>query len=294
MARARPGTPAISGFATATSPPSAISTERRRTQDHRRARAWWWLRASSTCWGSRSSRSWSNPHLPSKIYQGITTEITGEGDSAAPLNDAIRQGRPRRLTSTTASAGLEHLPRSISRGWKNRASASTWPVTSARRRCGAWCWATTIAQPTPAELDRMKALVRASHAGGRGGRIDVAAVRAGALRHHRGTDRAGRGSRRNSAAFTPPTCAAKATRSSTAIDEAIRIGREAHIPVEIWHLKAAGKSNWGRMPEIVAHIEAGARRRRRCRGRHLRLPGLVQLLSPRSFRRGRTMAATPS
>src|SRR5579883_1745364 len=31
-----------------------------------------------------------NPHLPSKIYQGITTEITGEGGSAAPLNDAIR------------------------------------------------------------------------------------------------------------------------------------------------------------------------------------------------------------
>ncbi len=41
-----------------------------------------------------------------------------------------------------------------------------------------------------------------------------------------------------------------------ALDEAIRIGREAHIPVEIWHLKAAGKANWGRMPEIVAHIKA--------------------------------------
>ena len=41
-----------------------------------------------------------------------------------------------------------------------------------------------------------------------------------------------------------------------AIDEAIRIGREAHIPVEIWHLKAAGKANWGQMPQIVAQIEA--------------------------------------
>ena len=30
-----------------------------------------------------------NPHLPSKIYQGITTEVTGEGDSIAPLNDAV-------------------------------------------------------------------------------------------------------------------------------------------------------------------------------------------------------------
>jgi dihydroorotase/N-acyl-D-amino-acid deacylase len=41
-----------------------------------------------------------------------------------------------------------------------------------------------------------------------------------------------------------------------ALDEAFRIGREAKIPVEIWHLKAAGKPNWNRMPEIVARIEA--------------------------------------
>jgi dihydroorotase/N-acyl-D-amino-acid deacylase len=40
-----------------------------------------------------------------------------------------------------------------------------------------------------------------------------------------------------------------------ALDEAIRIGREAKIPVEIWHLKVAGKKNFGRMPEVVAHIQ---------------------------------------
>jgi dihydroorotase/N-acyl-D-amino-acid deacylase len=40
------------------------------------------------------------------------------------------------------------------------------------------------------------------------------------------------------------------------IDETVRIGREAHIPVEIWHLKVAGKNNWGKMPEVVAKINA--------------------------------------
>jgi N-acyl-D-amino-acid deacylase len=40
------------------------------------------------------------------------------------------------------------------------------------------------------------------------------------------------------------------------IDEATRIGREAQIPVEIWHLKAAGKANWGKMPQIVDRINA--------------------------------------
>jgi dihydroorotase/N-acyl-D-amino-acid deacylase len=42
----------------------------------------------------------------------------------------------------------------------------------------------------------------------------------------------------------------------TALDEAIRIGREAQIPVEVWHLKVAGKRNWGRMPEVVAKLNA--------------------------------------
>src|SRR5260370_13526387 len=41
-----------------------------------------------------------------------------------------------------------------------------------------------------------------------------------------------------------------------AIDEALRIGREAHVPVEIWHIKVAGKDNWGRIPEVVAKINA--------------------------------------
>ena len=41
----------------------------------------------------------------------------------------------------------------------------------------------------------------------------------------------------------------------TSLEETIRIGREAHIPVEIWHLKAGGVNNFGLMPEIVARIE---------------------------------------
>jgi N-acyl-D-amino-acid deacylase len=40
-----------------------------------------------------------------------------------------------------------------------------------------------------------------------------------------------------------------------ALEETARIAREAKIPAEIWHLKVAGKSNWGRMPEVVAFIE---------------------------------------
>src|SRR5260370_1188971 len=41
-----------------------------------------------------------------------------------------------------------------------------------------------------------------------------------------------------------------------ALEEAFRIGREAKIPVEIWHLKVAGRQNWGQMPNVIAVIEA--------------------------------------
>jgi N-acyl-D-aspartate/D-glutamate deacylase len=46
------------------------------------------------------------PHLPSKIYQGITTEITGEGSSAAPLTDALRKSD----RAVGVSTSLQYAP----------------------------------------------------------------------------------------------------------------------------------------------------------------------------------------
>ena len=46
------------------------------------------------------------PHLPSKIFQGITTEITGEGNSAAPINDRTIAVRPAGLRASADQAGL--------------------------------------------------------------------------------------------------------------------------------------------------------------------------------------------
>src|ERR1019366_8125513 len=68
-----------------------------------------------------------NPHLPSKIYQGITTEITGEGGSIAPVNEAILKAD---------QVGYEHygirpdwrLSATTSRAWRSRAWESTWRV----------------------------------------------------------------------------------------------------------------------------------------------------------------------
>ena len=78
------------------------------------------------------------------------------------------------------------------------------------------------------------------------------------------------------------------------LDETIRIGREAHVPVEIWHLKTAGKSNWGRMPEVIAKIEKARAKRCRRGSRHLRVYSVVQqffgIRSPMGTRRRRRQA----
>ena len=44
----------------------------------------------------------------------------------------------------------------------------------------------------------------------------------------------------------------KPAADAVAADEAFRIGREAHIPIEIFHLKASGKRNWGGAPRVIA------------------------------------------
>ena len=52
-----------------------------------------------------------DPRLPSKIFQGITTEITGEGGSVAPVNDAMLRGGSRRLRAPAPHAGLADTAR---------------------------------------------------------------------------------------------------------------------------------------------------------------------------------------
>ena len=131
--------------------------------------------------------------------------------------------------------------------------------------------------PTPAELERMKALVRDAM---RDGAVGVSTSLQYAPAPYATTEElialASEGAKLGGIYATHMRSEGDAI--IPAIDEAIRIGREAHVPVEIWHLKAAGRQNWGRMPEIVAHIDEARRVRSRNRRRHLRVSGVVQQL----------------
>jgi N-acyl-D-aspartate/D-glutamate deacylase len=195
----------------------------------------------------------ADPHVESKLFQGITTEITGEGDTVAPQNER-----------TLADSRRQFAHYGITPDWR------TFTQYFARLRkqgmginLGTYVGATQVRRyvigdddraATPAELDEMKALV-------------AEAMREGALGL-------------SSALEYPPApyasteeLIALASASAQyggiyathmrnegdgempALEETARIAREAHTAVEIFHLKTAGKPNWGKMPQVVAFIE---------------------------------------
>src|SRR5947209_10363101 len=195
-----------------------------------------------------------DPRLPSKIYQGITTEITGEGGSAAPLNDSIIQNdRPSyahyHVTPDWRTL-RQYFARLEKRGMRINL-ASYVGATQVRRMV----LGDDDKQPTPEQLEQMKALVREAM---KDGAVGVSTALEYAPAPYAKTEElialAAEGGKFGGIYSTHMRDESNSVLE--AIDEALRIGREAHIPVEIWHIKVAGKHTWGRMPEVVAEINA--------------------------------------
>jgi N-acyl-D-amino-acid deacylase len=195
-----------------------------------------------------------DPRLPSKIYQGITTEITGEGDSIAPLTDALIQAN---------RSGYDHYK--ITPNWRTfRQYFARLEKQGMGINLASYVGATTVRtivlgeenkQPTPEQLEQMKALVRDAM---KDGAVGVSTALEYAPAPYAKTEElialateAGKFGGIYSTHMRD-----ESNSVLDAIDEALRIGREARVPVEIWHIKVAGKNNWGRMPEVVAKINA--------------------------------------
>ena len=195
-----------------------------------------------------------DPRLPSKIYQGITTEITGEGESIAPLSDAILRADQEQYDHYHIHADWRTFREYFSRLEKQRIGiniASYVGATRVRRMV----IGDNDAQPTPAQLEQMKELVRQAM---RDGAVGASTALEYAPAPYAKTEElitlAAEASRFGGIYATHMRN--EGTGVLPAIDEALRIGREAHIPVEIWHLKTGGKPSWGHMPEVVAKINA--------------------------------------
>jgi dihydroorotase/N-acyl-D-amino-acid deacylase len=195
-----------------------------------------------------------NPHLPSKIFQGITTEITGEGGSVAPLNDKIIAADRVTYQHFKITPDWRDLSQYFARLEKQGIGinfATYVGATQVRRMV----LGDSDVAPTPAQLDRMKAIVRqAMQQGARGVSTSLQYAPAPYAKTDELIALASEAAKFGGIYATHMR--SEGNDVLGALDEAIRIGREAPIPVEIWHIKAAGKPNWGRMPQIVAKIDS--------------------------------------
>ena len=195
-----------------------------------------------------------DPRLPSKIYQGITTEITGEGGTVAPLNDAIIQSDHASYEHYHVTPDWRTFHQYFARLEKQGMGinlASYVGATQVRRMV----LGDDNKQPTPAQLEEMKALVSKAM---KDGAVGVSTALEYAPAPYAKTNElialAAEGGKFGGIYSTHMRNESDSVLDS--IDEALRIGHQAHVPVEIWHIKVAGKNNWGRMPEVVAKINA--------------------------------------
>jgi dihydroorotase/N-acyl-D-amino-acid deacylase len=195
-----------------------------------------------------------DPRVPSKIYQGITTEITGEGDSVAPLNDAIIQENHGAYEHLHITPDWRTLRQYFARLEKQRIGinlATYVGATQVRRMI----LGTDDKQPTLAQLEQMKALVReAMFDGARGVSTSLEYPPAPYAKTEELIALAAEAAKFGGIYATHMRNESDAIDS--ALDETFRIAREARIAVEIWHLKVAGKNAWGHMPQVVAKIQS--------------------------------------
>ncbi len=195
-----------------------------------------------------------DPHLPSKIYQGITTEITGEGDSVAPQTDATIQADRVSYEHYHITPDWRTLDQYFQRLEKQGMgiNLATYVGATQVRRV---VLGDADVQPTPAQLEHMGALVdRAMQQGAMGVSSSLEYAPAPYASTEELIALAKEAAKYGGIYATHMRSEGDGEMAS--IEETIRIGREAHIPVEIWHLKTAGKRNWGKMPEVVAKIDA--------------------------------------
>jgi N-acyl-D-amino-acid deacylase len=195
----------------------------------------------------------------SKITQGVTSEVTGEGSSIAPVNDRMIQD---------AAAGARHF--GVVQDWHTladyfrRLEQRSHPAINVGTLVGAGGIRNYVVgkddrPATPAELGRMRELVaQAMEQGALGLSTSLQYVPDRFASTNEIVELAKVASKYGGVYFTHQR--SESGRIFESLDEVFAIAERANIPAEIWHLKTAYKANFGKMPEVLKRIEAARAR----------------------------------
>ncbi len=199
-----------------------------------------------------------DPRAMSKVMMGVTTEITGEGESIAPLNDRIikeQEDFNRRYNLTLDWRTLDEYFQRLERQGSGVNLATFVGATQVREYVIGY----DDRPPTSAELEQMKKLVAdAMKDGALGVSTSLQYVPARFAKTDEIVELAKIARQYGGIYITHQRSEANAIDDS--MKEVFEIARRANIPAEIWHFKTAYKKNWGRMPEMLRRIEAARRR----------------------------------
>jgi N-acyl-D-amino-acid deacylase len=190
----------------------------------------------------------------SDIRQGVTLEVMGEGSSMGPLNPAMKKEMTEQqgdlkfdVTWNTLGEYLEHL---AARGIAPNVASFVGATTVRVHELGY-----ADRPPTPAELERMRALVRAA--------MEEGALGVGSSLIYAPAFYAKTPELVELAKASAPYggmyishMRSEGNRFLEAIDELIEIARNAGVRAEIYHLKAAGRDNWGKLDAAIKKVEA--------------------------------------
>jgi N-acyl-D-amino-acid deacylase len=190
----------------------------------------------------------------SDIRQGITFEVMGEGESMGPISDSLRH---------EAEANQSDIKYKIE--WTTLGGYLNW-LTKRGIACnvGSFVGATTVRQnvlgsrdvaPNPAELTKMKALVRqAMEEGALGVGSSLIYAPAFYAKTNELVELSKVASEYGGSYITHMR--SEGNRLLEGVDEVLDIAKRANIHVEIYHLKAAGKQNWAKMDKVIAKIDS--------------------------------------
>ena len=191
--------------------------------------------------------------VTSKLTQGITTEITGEGGSIAPLSDEMARGRRDFADHYHIKIDWRDLNGYFKKLEKQGSGVNlgTYVGAAQVRR---YVIGNDDRAPTPDELAEMEKLVDETM---RQGAFGVSSSLIYAPGNYAKTDELTALAKVASkyGGIYASHIRSEGDHELDALEEAFRIGREANIPVEIWHLKVSGASHWGTMPQIIAAIQ---------------------------------------
>jgi N-acyl-D-amino-acid deacylase len=199
-----------------------------------------------------------DPRAASKITQGVTTEITGEGSSIAPLNDALAKSAQPPYDRYKIVLDFRTLGEYFARLQRNRPAINLGTFVGAG---GLRAYVIGNAQKpaSPADLEAMKKLVDQAMLQGA---LGVSTSLQYVPDRFSSTDEIvelAKVAKKYGGIYISHQ-RSESGQIMASLDEVFAIAERANIPAEVWHLKTAYKSNWGRMPEVLRRFdEARAR-----------------------------------